>query len=63
MVLQDKILNLLDQIIEKNILEDSINKKPIESGDNWNVFYLKVLKNLLQELFDKKQNKEYYKIT
>jgi len=54
MVLQDKILNLLDQIIEKNILEDSINKKPIESGDNWNVFYLKVLKNLLQELFDKK---------
>ena len=54
MVLQDKILNLLDQIIEKNILEDSINKKPTEAGDNWNVFYLKVLKNLLQELFDKK---------
>jgi len=54
MVLKDKILNLLDQIIEKNIIQDSINKKITESGDNWNVFYLKVLKNLLQELFDKK---------
>jgi hypothetical protein len=54
MVLKDKILNLLDQIIEKNIIQDSITKKPTESGDNWTVFYLKVLKNLLQELFDKK---------
>jgi hypothetical protein len=54
MVLKDKILNLLDQIIEKNMIQDSITKKPTESGDNWNVFYLKVLKNLLQELFDKK---------
>lgn len=54
MALKDKILNLLDQIIEKNIIEDHKNKKEIESGDSWNVFYLKILKNLLQELFDKK---------
>jgi len=54
MTVKEKALGLLDQIIEKNILQDSINKKPTESGDNWNVFYLKILKNILQELFDKK---------
>lgn len=54
MTVKEKALSLLDQIIEKNILQDSINKKSTESGDNWNVFYLKILKNLLQELFDKK---------
>ena len=45
----DKILNLLDQIIEKNIWEDNLNKKPEDTGDNWNVHHLKLLKKLIEE--------------
>lgn len=45
----EKILNLLNQIIEKNIWEDSLTKKPEETGDNWNVHHLKLLKQLIEE--------------
>jgi len=43
----DKIIYLLDQIIEKNIWEDSLTKKSGETGDNWNVHHLKLLKSLI----------------
>lgn len=45
----DNILRLLDQIIEKNAWEDSITKKKEETGDNWNVHHLKLLKQLIIE--------------
>jgi hypothetical protein len=45
----EKILDLLNQIIDKNIWEDNVNKKPEETGDNWNVHHLKLLKKLIQE--------------
>lgn len=48
----NKSLNLLDQIIEKNIWEDSLTKKPGDTGDtgnNWNVHHLKLLKSLILE--------------
>lgn len=45
----DKIIYLLNQIIEKNIWEDSLVKKSEETGDNWNVHHLKLLKSLIEE--------------
>jgi len=51
----DKILFLLDQIIEKNVWEDSLTKKPEETGDNWNVHHLKLLKSLIFEYKNEKE--------
>ena len=45
----DKILNLLNQILEKNQYEDFKTKEPWQTGDNWNVHHLKLLKILLEE--------------
>ena len=45
----EQIKKLLDQIIEKNIWEDSLTRDKNETGDNWNVHNLKLLKNLLEE--------------
>jgi hypothetical protein len=44
----DKILNLLNQIIEKHEWEDSNNpnRKP---GDTWDLHHLKLLKQMLEE--------------
>ena len=50
------ILSLIDQMIEKNQWEDNLNKKPNETGDNWNVYYLKLLKSMIIEEFNKKDN-------
>jgi hypothetical protein len=51
----EKIERLLDQMIEKNIWEDSITKKPEETGDNWNVHHLKLLKSLILEYKNEKE--------
>lgn len=51
----NQILTLLDQILEKNIYEDAkanIENKP---GDNWNVFHLKLLKQLIINLHEEKK--------
>jgi hypothetical protein len=45
----DKAINLLNQIIEKNVWEDSLSKKDDETGENWNVYHLTLLKSLLEE--------------
>jgi hypothetical protein len=50
------ILSLIDQMIEKNQWEDNLNKKPNETGDNWNVYYLKLLKSMIIEESNKKDN-------
>lgn len=46
----EKALNLLNQIIEKNIFDDFKNKKDNETGESWNVFHLKILKKILENL-------------
>lgn len=45
----NKINDLLDQIIEFNINKDLNEKKEIETGENWNVYYLKLLKKIINE--------------
>jgi hypothetical protein len=45
----DKIYKLLEALIEKNIWEDSLTKDKAETGDNWNVHNLKLLKSLIEE--------------
>jgi len=49
----DKIINLLDQIIEKNIIDDFKTKKDNEPGESWNVFHLKLLKQMIMEQYAK----------
>lgn len=46
----EKVLDLLNQIIEKNLWEDRLSKKSEETGESWNVFHLKVLKKMLEDL-------------
>ena len=48
-------INLLDQIIEKNIYDDLKSKKQEETGENWNIFHLKLLKDLLIEIYENKK--------
>ena len=43
----DKIISLIDQIIEKNVWEDSVSKKDIQNGDSCNVYHLNLLKDLI----------------
>jgi hypothetical protein len=49
----DKVINLLDQIIEKNIIDDFNIKKDNEAGESWNVFHLKLLKKMVEEQYAK----------
>lgn len=49
----DKILNLLNQIIEYNTYQDLLTKDNKDTGDTWNVHHLKLLKQLLQEYASK----------
>jgi hypothetical protein len=43
-------INLLNQIIEKNLYEDYKSHKGEKPGVDWNVFHLQVLLNLLLEI-------------
>jgi hypothetical protein len=45
----DKILNLLNQIIEYNVYQDLLTKDNKDTGDTWNVHHLKLLKQLIKE--------------
>jgi hypothetical protein len=49
----DKILNLLNQIIEYNVYQDLLTKDNKDTGDTWNVHHLKLLKRLIQEYASK----------
>lgn len=49
----DKILNLLDQVIQYNIYLDNKTKKDIENGESFTVYHLKLLKTLIEE-YEKK---------
>lgn len=51
----NRILNLLDQILEKNIYEDMKSNTENKPGDNWNVFHLKLLKELIINLYEEKK--------
>jgi len=44
----DKAIALLDQIIEKNIYDDNKDRKE-KGGESWNIFHLKLLRNLIIE--------------
>lgn len=50
----DKILNLLDQVIEYNIYLDNKTKKDLETGESFTVYHLKLIKTLIEE-YEKKQ--------
>jgi hypothetical protein len=50
----EKIISLLDQIIEYNFRKDSLTKKELDSGDSWNVHHLNLLKKLIEEDNSKK---------
>ena len=49
----DKILNLLDQVIQYNIYLDNKTKKDIENGESFTVYHLKLLRTLIEE-YEKK---------
>ena len=43
---KEKIINLLEQIIEKNQYDDFLNK---QIGESWNTYHLKILLDLLKK--------------
>lgn len=51
----NQIINLLDQIIEKNIYDDFKQNTQNKPGESWNVFYLKLLKKLILNLNEEKK--------
>ena len=46
---------LLNQIIEKNIYYDLLNKEKIDTGDSWDVHHLKLLRDLIEE-YEREKN-------
>jgi hypothetical protein len=50
----DKALQLLDQVIEKNLYDDYKKNKGEKPGQSWDVYHL----NLLKELLIKVKNNE-----
>jgi hypothetical protein len=46
----DLALNLLNQIIEKNLYDDYKKHEGKKSGVDWNVFHLNTLKELIMEI-------------
>ena len=48
----DKASKLLDQIIEKKQIDDLKSKKDEETGDSWDLYHLKLLKQLIQNAID-----------
>jgi hypothetical protein len=45
----EKIMTLLNQIIEYNYLKDQLNKEQNETGVDWNTHNLIILKELIKE--------------
>lgn len=48
---QEKILNLINQLIEKSLYEDILENGKLEDGDSWEVHHLRLLKNLIEDYF------------
>jgi len=46
----DKALQLLDQMIEKNLYDDYKKHEGKKAGVDWNVFHLNTLKELMMEI-------------
>jgi len=46
----DLALNLLNQIIEKNLYDDYKKHEGKKAGVDWNVFHLNTLKELIMEI-------------
>jgi hypothetical protein len=44
-----QINQLIDQIIEYNIYQDIKKDKEFHYGESWNVYHLKILKELINE--------------
>jgi hypothetical protein len=44
-----QVLNLLNQILEYNVYKDLLEKEKNDTGDNWTIHHLKVLKDLINE--------------
>jgi hypothetical protein len=53
----DKIYKILDALIEKNLWEDNMTKSKDATGENWNVYHLKLLKTFLEEYEKEKDAK------
>jgi len=51
----NKIISLLEQIIEKNVYYDNLSKDKNDTGDNWDVHHLKLLKTLIED-YEKDKN-------
>jgi len=45
-----KALILLDEMIQINQEIDSKTKKDFETGESWNTYHMKVLKNLIENI-------------
>ena len=45
----NQIISLLEQIIEKNVYYDNLSKSENDTGDNWDVHHLKLLKTLIED--------------
>jgi hypothetical protein len=51
----NQIISLLEQIIEKNVYYDNLSKSKNDTGDNWDVHHLKLLKTLIED-YEKDKN-------
>lgn len=48
---QAKIINLVNQLIEKSLYEDILENGKLEDGDSWDVHNLRLLKSLIEDYF------------
>lgn len=46
-----RIINLINQLIEKALYEDILENGKIEDGDSWEVYNLRLLKSLIEDYF------------
>jgi len=47
-----RIINLINQLTEKALYEDILENGKLEDGDSWNVYHLRLLKNLIEDYFN-----------
>lgn len=49
---QARIINLINQLTEKALYEDILANGKLEDGDSWNVYHLRLLKDLVEDYFN-----------
>ena len=49
---QARIINLINQLTEKALYEDILANGKLEDGDSWNVYHLRLLKDLIEDYFN-----------